>query len=383
VIDLDHVRAQLRERGLGAWVLYDFRGSNPVLWHVLGSAPRGTTRRLVLVVPADGEPALVCSALDEVLVGGLGVPLAVYRRRQELTAELERRLAGAGRVAMEYSPGGELPIASFADAGAVDLVRGLGVEVVSSGDLFAAVAAAWDERALASHREAARHVVEVRDLAFAHVRDRLGAVREAEVADLVVAEFARRGLATEGLPSVAAGPHASNQHHEPGDAAIGPDQVLLLDLWARLPGEGTVFADVTWMAFTGREPPPAVRAVFDAVAAGRDAALTLLEDGRTHRGFEVDRACRAAIEAAGYGHGLVHRTGHSLSPGPHVHGLGPNLDDWETHDDRVLAPGAGFTVEPGVYLPEFGIRLECDVHLRADGRPEVTTPLQTELTRLH
>jgi Xaa-Pro aminopeptidase len=382
MIDLGRAQAALREAGLGAWVLWDFRGSNPVLWHVLGTPPAGTTRRLALVVPAEGEPALVASRLDQELVGGLGVPVAVYRRWQELVAALGQRLAGAGRVAMEYSPGGALPVVSWADAGAVELVRGLGVEVVSSGDVFQAVAAAWDAAAEASHHEAVRHVLEVRDLALEHVRGRLGEATEREVAALVLEQWDRRGLETEGSPAVSAGPSSGNPHAEPTDAVIGRDEVLLLDLWARLPGERHVFGDVTWMSFTGPQPPPRVLEVLAAVAAGRDAALAAVRSPGV-RGFEADRACRAAIEAAGFGDGILHRTGHSLGPGPRVHGLGANLDDFETHDDRVLAPGTGFTIEPGVYLEDFGVRLECDVHLHPERGPVVTTPLQADLTLLH
>lgn len=386
MIELPRLQAALRAHGLAAWALYDFRGSNPVLWHVLGAEPAGTSRRLVLVVPAEGEPALITSALDRDLVAPLGVPLAVYRGWQELVGHLRPRVEGRA-VAMEYSPGGALPVVSWADAGAVELVRGLGADVVSSAAVFQAVAAAWDAASEASHAEAVRHVLEVRDLALARVREGVGTVREGEVARLVLAEFERRGLETEGHPAVGAGPNSGNPHYDPlaaaEDAVIGPDEVLLLDLWARLPGERNVFGDVTWMSFTGPEPPPEVRAVFSAVAAGRDAALDLLRSRDGLRGFEVDRACREAIEVAGFGHGLVHRTGHSLGPGPHIHGLGANLDDFETHDDRALVPGIGFTVEPGVYLPAFGVRLECDVHLHPERGVVVTTPVQQDLTLLH
>jgi Xaa-Pro aminopeptidase len=384
MIDAGRIQDAMREQGLDAWLLYDFRGSNPVLWHVLGAEPRGTTRRLWLVVPAAGAPALVASVLDRELVADLGVPLAEYRRWEEMTGELQALVRPGERVAMEYSPGGLLPAVSWADAGAVELVRGLGADVVSSGDLFQAVAAAWDETAEASHHEAVRHVVEVRDRAFAAARDGLGRVSEREVAGLILGEFERRGLEVEGTPAVSTGPRSGNPHAEPTDAVIGPDDVLLIDLWARLPGERHVFGDVTWMAYTGATPPDEVLTVFDAVRAGRDAALELLRSagGRRLHGYEVDRAARAAIEAAGFGHGIVHRTGHSLGPGPRIHGLGANLDDWETRDDRLLLPGIGFTVEPGVYLPAFGVRLECDVHLHPERGVTVTSPLQTELLLL-
>jgi Xaa-Pro aminopeptidase len=184
---------------------------------------------------------------------------------------------------------------------------------------------------------------------------------------------------------VSVGPNSGDPHHEPSDAVIGPDQVLLIDIWARQPGERRVFGDVTWMTYTGAVVPDEVQRVFAAVRAGRDAALELLRTRDGLRGYEVDRATREAIEAAGYGHGIVHRTGHSLGVGgrgSRVHGLGANLDDWETRDERLLLAGTGFTIEPGVYLPAFGVRLECDVHLHPQRGPVVTTPLQTELLLL-
>lgn len=362
----------MREFSLDAWVLWDFRGSNPVLWDVLGVAAPGTTRRIVLVVPAEGEPALITSVLDAHLVGG---PVVRYNGRQEFEAELRARVRG--RVAMEYSPGGALPIVSWADAGAVEFVRSLGAEVVSSGDLFQAVAAAWDEDAEASHHEAVRHVMELHELG----RARALGMTEAGLAELLLDDITARKLLTEHEPGVSVGPNSGNPHHAATDAVIGPDQVLMLDIWARLPGPRTVFGDVTWMSFSGPEPPAEVRAVMRTVVAARDAALALL-DGTPRQGYELDRAARGAIEAAGYGHGLMHRTGHSLGPGEHVHGLGANLDDFETHDDRRLLPGTGFTIEPGVYLPDFGVRLECNVHLHPQRGAQVTTPLQTEIVSL-
>jgi Xaa-Pro aminopeptidase len=360
----------LRDHGVDAWALWDFRGSNPVLWSVLGMEPPGTSRRAVLIITPDAEPRLVCSVLDRPLLEGAGVTLDVYTDRRQFV----ERLGLSGRVAMEYSPENALPIVSFADAGAVELVRSLGADVVSSAELFQAVAAAWDEDAERSHHEAVRHVMELHALAREHAR---GSTERALV-ERISADIARRGLETEGEPGVSTGANSGDPHHEAADVPIA-DGILLVDIWARLSGPRTAFADVTWMSCLG-EPPPEAREVFAAVVAGRDAALAAAQPGAP--AFEADRAARAAIEAAGYGRGLMHRTGHSLGvggSGSKVHGLGANLDDTETHDDRTLAPGTAFTVEPGVYLPEFGIRLECNVHLHPERGATVTTPLQTEL----
>jgi Xaa-Pro aminopeptidase len=219
--------------------------------------------------------------------------------------------------------------------------------------------------------------VELHALARAHAR---GSTERA-LAQRVLDEIAGRGLQTEGPPGISVGRNSGDPHHEPSDAAIGDDEVLLVDIWARLPSQRHVYADVTWMSFTGPEPPAQAQDALAAVAAGRDAALALLD--RPRKGYELDRAARDAITAAGHGHGLVHRTGHSLTPGPRVHGLGATLDDTETHDDRALAPGTAFTIEPGVYLEDFGVRLECNVHLHPQRGATVTTPLQTAFSLLH
>jgi Xaa-Pro dipeptidase len=362
----------LREHAVDAWALWDFRGSNPVLWEVLGMQPPHTSRRAVLVLSATEEPRLVCSVLDRPLLEGAGVALDVYRDRREFVD----RLRLSGRVAMEYSPLNALPIVSFADAGAVELVRSLGCEVVSSADLFQTVAAAWDADAERSHHEAVRHVMELHALARAHARGST----EIGLALRVLDEIARRGLATEDEPGVSVGAASGDPHHAAGDTEIGDGEVLLVDIWARVSDPArprTVFGDVTWMSFTGSDPPAEATHVLGVVAAARDAAIAAAQVGRP--AFEADRAARGVVEAAGYGHGLLHRTGHSLTPGAKVHGLGANLDDTETHDDRTLVAGTAFTVEPGVYLPEFGIRLECNVHLHPDRGPQVTTPLQTAI----
>jgi Xaa-Pro dipeptidase len=363
----------LREHGVDAWVLWDFRGSNPVLWEVLGIEPPGTSRRLVLVLATGAEPRLVCSVLDRPLLEHAGVPLDVYTDRHAFVDKLGRF---EGRVAMEYSPLSALPIVSFADAGAVELVRSLGADVVSSADLFQSVAAAWDEAAEASHHRAVEHVMELHALAREHAR---GSTERA-VVDRVLAAMEERGLVTEGEPGVSTAAHSGDPHHEASDTPIADDAPLLIDIWARENGPRTAFADVTWMSFTGADPPAEVVEVLRAVAVARDAAIALARPGA--QAFELDRAARAAIESAGYGRGLMHRTGHSLTPGAKVHGLGANLDDTETHDDRTLVAGTAFTVEPGIYLPEFGVRLECNVHLHPQRDAVVTTPLQTELTLL-
>ena len=383
--------AFMRESGIDGWLVYDFRGSNPVMRQLLPGWS-GMTRRGFLLIPAGGrEPVMLVSAIETSRCAGIG-PLSTvsYSSRQDLVGRLRELLAGCRRVAMEYSPDGQLPTLSWVDGGTLDLVRSLGVEVVSSADLHQAALNTWSAEALRSHRTACEAVAEVKDGAFEHIGSALDQGRsptEFEVQQFIDRELAGRGLETDHPAIVAANAHSGDPHYAPqphGSSPIGRGDWVLIDLWARLPGEQNVFGDITWVGFAGEQPDPRQREVFDIVRAARDCVLSRLREahaeGRVLQGWELDRAARSLIEAAGFGGFFPHRTGHSLGPGPAVHGLGLNLDDHESRDTRRVLPGAGFTVEPGIYLPDFGVRLEVDVYINAETGPEVTTPLQDAVT---
>ena len=272
---------------------------------------------------------------------------------------------------MEYSPGNNIPYISRVDAGTIESVRDLGVEVVSSGDLVQRFEALWSAEALASHRTASDALYRVKDQAFALVRERLAAgvaLTEFDVQQAMMAWMDAEGLTSADTPNVSAQENAGNPHYHPSreaHRAIRPNEVLLLDLWGKLRDPGAVFADITWVGFTGSTVPEQYARAFAAARDGRDAAVDLVQSaaraGRELRGFEVDRACRAVVEKAGYGAEFIHRTGHSL--GETVHGNGVHLDDYETHDDRRLIPGTGFTIEPGVYTSRFGVRTEINMFM--------------------
>ena len=383
--------AFMRESGIDGWLVYDFRGSNPVMRQLLPGWS-GMTRRGFLLIPAGGrEPVMLVSAIETSRCAGIG-PLSTvsYSSRQDLVGRLRELLAGCRRVAMEYSPDGQLPTLSWVDGGTLDLVRSLGVEVVSSADLHQAALNTWSAEALRSHRTACEAVAEVKDGAFEHIGSALDQGRsptEFEVQQFIDRELAGRGLETDHPAIVAANAHSGDPHYAPqprGSSPIGRGDWVLIDLWARLPGEQNVFGDITWVGFAGEQPDPRQREVFDIVRAARDCVLSRLREahaeGRVLQGWELDRAARSLIEAAGFGGFFPHRTGHSLGPGPAVHGLGVNLDDHESRDTRRVLPGAGFTVEPGIYLPDFGVRLEVDVYISPETGPEVTTPLQDAVT---
>jgi Xaa-Pro dipeptidase len=391
VLPIPEIQQALKQEGIDAWLLYDFHGSNPIATRLTGLDTSGkmATRRWYYMVPAIGAPRGLVHAIERHNLDGLPGEKRPYAGREQLDAGLRDLLHGLTRVAMEYSPGNAIPYISRVDAGTVEAVRALGVDVVSSGDLVQRFEAIWSPDALATHRAASERLYRVKDRAFALVRERLAsgvAVDEYEVQQAMLQWFTEEGLTSDDAPCVSAQENAGNPHYQPTAAAHRPiraNEVLLLDLWGKLPDPGAVFADITWMGFTGRDvPEPYVRA-FAAARDGRDAAVELVRTaaraGRELRGFEVDRAARTVIEQAGFGQQFIHRTGHSL--GQNVHGNGVHMDDYETHDERRLIPGTGFTIEPGIYTAEFGVRTEINMFV-GERDAEVTGPTQKEIVTL-
>jgi Xaa-Pro aminopeptidase len=390
-MDVGAVQAALRDQGVDGWLLYDFQGANPIAQRLAGLGGGGhlASRRWFYMIPSQGEPRGLVHKIERHNLDRLPGPKSAYAGRTQLEAGLRGLLAGASRVAMEYSPLGAIPYVSRVDAGTIELVRSMGVDVVSSGDLVQQFEAHWTDEAIRSHRTASDKLYKVKDRAFdaaaARIRDGV-ATTEYDLQQLMWTWFAEEGLVSDSAPNVSAQENAGNPHYLPGAAtsrAIRADEILLLDLWGKLDTHGAVFADITWVGFTGRQVPAEMTNAFTAVRDARDAAVRLLEDaaraGREVRGFELDRAARTVIEAAGYGEYIIHRTGHSL--GETVHGNGAHLDDYETHDERRLLPGTGFTIEPGIYFDRFGVRTEINVVWDASG-PEVTGACQQEIVVL-
>jgi Xaa-Pro aminopeptidase len=390
-LDIAAVQAALREDGLDGWLLYDFRGVNPVAARLTGLDASGhmATRRWYYLVPREGTPIRLVHAIERHNLDGVPGTTVVYAGRDALADGLRRLLDGRRRVAMEYSKDCAIPYLSRVDAGTVELVRSHGVEVVSSGDLIQRFEAVWDDAQLAGHRAASAALYRIKDRALAFVRDALAAGRaitEFDVQSDMVAAFREEGLIADSAPVVGTQANAGNPHYLPtaeAHRAVGRDEVLLLDLWGKFPAPGAVYADITWMAFTGAEPPARVQAAWRAAAAARDAAIAFVQDGiaagREVRGFEVDAAARRVLIDAGYGAHILHRTGHSL--GQEIHGNGVHMDDYETHDDRRLVPGLGFTIEPGLYFEDFGIRTEIDMTVGLK-TATVTGDIQTEMETL-
>ena len=385
------VQRALADERLDGWLLYDFQGSNPIAARLSGLAAgkQMTTRRWYYLIPATGEPRGLVHAIERHNLDGLPGEKTPYAGRDRLADGLRGLLQGMKKVAMEYSPGNNIPYISRVDAGTIESVRDLGVEVVSSGDLVQRFEALWSAEALASHRTASDALYRVKDQAFAFVRERLAAgvaMTEFDVQQAMMAWMDGEGLTSSDTPNVSAQENAGNPHYHPSreaHRAIRPNEVLLLDLWGKLRHPGAVFADITWVGFTGSTVPQEYARAFAAARDGRDAAVDLVQSaaraGHELRGFEVDRSCRAVVEKAGYGAEFIHRTGHSL--GETVHGNGVHLDDYETHDDRRLIPGTGFTIEPGVYTGSYGVRTEINMFM-AERDAYVSGPRQEEILPL-
>jgi Xaa-Pro dipeptidase len=368
------------------WLLFDFRGINPIMAAVVGKEVVGSRRSYVLI-PRGGPPVALVHAVDaELWREWPGIwRRIVWVRREELSREL-KSLAGGKTVAMEYSPGGAVPYGDYVPAGTLELVRAAGAKPVSSAELVSRYCSVWSPADLAGHKRAAAVVADIARAAITRIGERYRSgdpVDEHEVTRWVLEAFDRAGLETESPPSVSYGEHAARPHYEApaqGSSPLVPGGLLLFDLWAREPGG--IYADQTWMAAIG---PPSARAVelWTVVRDARDAALDLLrarlEAGEPVAGAEADRAARSVIEAAGYGDRIVCRTGHSIDR-VGLHGYGPTIDDTESFDTRRVIPGVGFSVEPGIYFPgEVGLRSEVNAHAREDGLDVTPADYQRDL----
>lgn len=391
-LDIPAVQRALAADGLDGWLLYDFHGSNPVasrLAGLTGGDGHMTTRRWYYLIPASGEPSGLVHAIERHNLDGLPGQKAVYAGRTELDAGLTALLRGMRRVAMEYSPDCAIPYLSRLDAGTAEAIRARGVEIVSSGDLVQQFEARWSAAQLASHQSASRSLYRIKDRAIAAISQALASgttVTEYEIQQQMSGWFREEGLVSDSDPVVGAGENGGNPHYLPTARQSRPirtGDTIVLDLWGKRTEPSAVFADITWVAYAGARVPDRVAAAFGAAAEARDAAIALVQAaaaaGRDLRGWEVDRAARTVLEQRGFGAHILHRTGHSL--GEEVHGTGVHMDDFETHDDRRILPGTGFTIEPGLYFPDFGVRTEINM-FRGERDAAVTGPCQTEVTVL-
>jgi len=384
------IQEALRADGLDGWLFFDHHRRDPLAYRVLRFEPaQSVSRRWYYLVPAQGEPAKLVHRIEPKVLDPLPGSISYYAGWQQQQFQLQELLKGTKRVAMQYSPRCAVPYVANVDAGTIELVKGAGPEVVSSADLVQYFEARWSEEAYQSHIEAGRKVDAVRAAAFQHIGDCLRAgqpVGEYSVQQLIRTAFEREGLFTDHGPIVGVNANASNPHYEPAAESHSPireGDLVLIDLWAKLDRPGSVYYDVTWMGYCGTAAPEAMSKVFAVVRGARDAAVERVKSAVAKdeplAGYMVDDACRAHIRDHGYADYFFHRTGHSI--GEEVHGNGANMDNYETHDERKVIPGTCFSVEPGIYLPEFGVRSEVNVY-RGEKHAEVTGAIQREIIPL-
>jgi len=386
-MNLERIQQEIRNQKLDGWLFFDHHVRDPLAYRVLGfTAPRTPTRRWYYLIPAQGEPRGLVHRIESGMIDALPGEKTKYSSWTEQVAGLKKIAAGCHRVAMQYSPNCAIPYVSMVDAGTVELVRSVGVEVASSAELIQSFEAKWSVAQLKMHLEAGRRVDAVRAAAFQYIRECLSngsPLQELDVKYFVREKFASAGLVTDHGPIVGVNANASNPHYEPTEEASAPirkGDLVLLDMWAKLDQPDAVYYDITWTHFCGANPPDEMRRVFEVVTGARDAAIERVKKaalaGDPLCGYQVDDAARGVIESRGFGEYFTHRTGHSI--GVEVHGNGANMDNLETHDERRISSWTCFSIEPGVYLPEFGIRSEVNMFV-GEGEARVTGEIQREL----
>jgi Xaa-Pro aminopeptidase len=393
-MDLDAIQAALREQGMDAWLFYDHHHRDPIAYRILG-LPEGAhvTRRWYYLIPAEGEPRKLVHRIEAGRLDMLPGSKGVYSSWQELDAGLAALVAPYKEIAMQYSPRNGIMYVSLVDAGTIEVLHALHKTVVSSADLVSRFEAVLSDEQIASHYEAQAALDEILAEGFREIGRR---VRPMFGEDVRVTEYdmvawfqeamRRAGLVWVNGPNVSVNRNSADSHYEPEAAtakAIRNGDFVLIDIWARKDGLGTCYYDITWTGVVGREPSDREQTVFATVVAARDAAVKSVADAFERNqpiaGWQADDAARAVIAQAGYGEFFTHRTGHNI--GNILHGNGANLDNLETHDERLILPNTCFSVEPGIYLDTFGIRSEVNV-MATDGKAAPTGRVQTELVRI-
>ena len=378
MFDLSAVQSALQEFQFDGWLLCDFRGSNVLARRILDMGERPlTSRRFFYFIPAHGTPRKLVHRIETGTLDHLPGERTVYLRWQELEAGLKNLTAGARKVAMEYSPRYGNPYVSKVDAGLIELVREFGVEPASSGDLVQLFEAAWDDDQWAMHQAAAVHTDSAYPRVWKFIADRIRRgvpTTERDVQQEILRHFTEHGMHADHDPIVGVGPHSGDPHYETGDAPLHEGDFILVDLWAKLKKPRAVYSDLTRVAFIGTQTPPHIEQIFQIVAGARDAAIarvrSAFSEGEPLPGWQVDQAARDHITQQGYGDAFVHRTGHSI--GQETHGNGANMDNLETHEQRRVLRRTCFSIEPGVYLPEFGVRSEINIFVDRAGVVHVT-----------
>ena len=386
-MNLQDIQAALREQRFDAWLFYDHHHRDPIAYRVLG-LPESlfVTRRWYYLIPVQGEPVKLVHRIEAGHLDSLPGRKLEYSSWQEQQDGLRAVVAPCRTIAMEYSPNNQIPYIGLVDAGTIELVRGFGKEIVSSGDLVSRFEATWTEEQVRSHFAARDAIDRITEEAFREIgrRVRNGGTDEFAIQQWIDEAFRRAGLTNEDDPPiVAVNANSGNPHYSPTAETSKPireGDFVLLDIWGKTQTPGAVYYDITWTGFVGKAPSDRIRQIFEVVCGARDAGVKAVQSaiaaGRPLAGWQVDEATRGHIARAGFGQYFIHRTGHSIATS--VHGNGPNMDNLETRDERAILPNTCFSIEPGIYLPEFGVRSEVDVLVRAESA-EVTGRIQREI----
>lgn len=385
-MNLEKLQSALRERKVDAWLFYDHHHRDPIAYRVLDLRPElMVTRRWYYLVPANREPQKLVHRIEAGHLDSLPGAKHLYSSWQELQTELQKMVTPYRNIAMQYSPQNQIPYVGLVDAGTVELLRTFGVNIVSSGDLVSQFEAVLSDEQIASHFAARDAIDRITAEAFKEIgrRVRNGGVTEFDIAQWITEAFRRENLLTQDTPIVGVNAHSGDPHYEPRaehSEKMREGDFVLIDLWGKQKTPGACFYDITWTGFIGQNPGERHREIFsivrDARKLGCDTVKKAFAEGRKIAGWEVDRAVRDFIREKGFGDYFVHRTGHNISAA--IHGNGANIDNFETKDEREILPNTCFSIEPGIYLPEFGVRSEVNMITRPT-KAEVTGREQEEL----
>ncbi len=382
---MKQIQQYLKQEQVDGWLICDFAGRNPLLSQILGFQVH-TSRRVCYWLPFNETPKLLVHSLESAMFPNITGEIYIYHTKDEFIEQLKKFLQNKKHIALEYSPLGELPDVSFVDAGLVDLIRSFGVKIISSANLIARLLSIWNVEQYALHCTAAEKLTRVKDAAFNYIEYQLkenNIINEYTVQQFILKKFSEYSLTSDGsIPIVAVNENTASPHYTPNlqnNRQIHKGDWILIDLWARLTSDNSVYADITWVGVAANKENQKHKHIFDIVCQARDRGIEFLKEhwsqGKSVRGWEVDEEVRKVIKQAGYGKYFTHRTGHSLGF-KEAHGIGANLDNFESYDYRLLLPNTGFTIEPGIYLDEFGVRSEINIYLDKTEGVIITTPLQ-------
>jgi len=383
--NLELINSALKAEGADAWIIVDYENKNKTLVNFLGN--KMLTRKIFMVFPANRAPFLICHSIDTVFLKDCGFDLKIYHTWQEMLEIENEEFKSYKKVLMDISENGLLPRISLADYGSVDYVKKLGIEVVSSGNLLQRFNAVYNEEAFELQELANKKNLQIKDEAFAKIKELIetkGETSEYEIQKFICDRYHEEGMVYDEAPIVAIGKNASDPHYGPTVTVSSPikkGDLVLIDMWAKMDHPNAVYSDITWMGFVGNEVPDIYKERFAILGKAIELSFEFLEKNLPNKavqGFEVDRISRDYIDSKGYGQYFIHRTGHNIAVDVSPHGPGANIDDYESHDTRELIDGVCFSLEPGIYAPDFGMRSETNVYIK-DRKPIYVAGHQEEI----